>query len=63
MSENKGVLEEDRNSLEEMLGDIQCAISSTKRFALEGSYRELSLAKTKLEEAEMWLAKLIKGGE
>jgi hypothetical protein len=27
------------------------------------SYRELSLAKTKLEEAEMWLSKLIKEGE
>lgn len=26
------------------------------------SYRELSLAKTKLEEAEMWLSKLLKEG-
>ena len=28
---------------------------------LHGSYRELSIAKTKLEEAEMWLDKLLKG--
>ena len=27
------------------------------------SYRELSLAKTKLEEAEMWLSKLAKEGD
>lgn len=62
MSERMETLEQDRSPLEEILGDIQCAISSTNRYVLQGSYRELSLAKTKLEEAEMWLSKLIKEG-
>lgn len=50
--------------------DIDCVKSYRKRIKkvlaeinTSFSYRELSLAKTKLEEAEMWLSKLIKEGE
>ena len=49
--------------------DIDCVKSYRKRVKkvladinTSFSYRELSLAKTKLEEAEMWLSKLIKEG-
>lgn len=49
--------------------DIDCVRSYRRevkkllgRINTYNSYRELSLAITKLEEAEMWLAKLIKEG-
>lgn len=63
MSDREKVVEEDRYSLEEILGDIQCAVHSATRFSLQGSYRELSLARTKLQEAEMWVQKLLEGGK
>lgn len=49
--------------------DIDCVRSYRRevkklldRINTYNSYRELSLAITKLEEAEMWLSKLIKEG-
>ena len=57
--ENK-MRDEDIDSIRSYRRDIKKLLARINTYY---SYRELSLAKTKLEEAEMWLTKLIKQGE
>lgn len=54
--ENK-MRDEDIDSIRSYRRDIKKLLARINTY---NSYRELSLAKTKLEEAEMWLTKLIK---
>lgn len=49
--------------LEELLGDIRHGENMFHRYDLNNKCRELSIVKTKLEEADMWLVKLLKERE
>lgn len=51
----------DNKSVKIMLHTVRNARIAAES-PLEGSYREVSLAKTKLEEAEMWLQRLLERG-
>lgn len=49
--------------LEVLTNDIKHCLATFKLYDLNNKCRELSIVKTKLEEADMWLSKLIKEGE
>lgn len=59
-SEEKRMRKDDIACIKSYRRKIKKLLSSISTYY---PYRELSLAKTKLEEAEMWLSKLIKEGD